>query len=334
TVGGHLYGLLLTYGALGLLGGMAEANARTEPNAEIRTIRLRRMLLAIQRGFVSTLPWSPLSLAIAISTSVVPDAPWSQAVWPCAVSALILALTGWALDTAFKPRLSAPAPVRSKPEGTWAVLLPLVLLLVIFAVAVGGLHVATEIRAAGVVMLVVPLIAVIWIVIQHAGKGGLPAAASQVGFYVTRKLPDYRSELILLIMAGFIGAMGGSVLVPVVAALGLDMSVIPGWIILVAMVWVIPVTGQLGMNPILSVSLLVPLLPDAATMGVEPVDIIVALTAGWGLSGASSPYTATTMMIGSLGGVSASHVGVKWNGGYTFTCAVLLSIWVAFNALN
>lgn len=334
TVGGHLFGLLLTYGALGLLGGMAAANAQQEPNAEIRTHRLRRMLLAIQRGFVSTLPWSPLSLAIAISTSLVPGAPWSQAVWPCLVTAAILAITGWALDTIFKPRLTAPAPVRTKPDGTWAVMLPLVLLLGIFGVLVGGLHALTGIRAAGVVMAVVPAIALVWIVIQHLGQGKVKGAVGQVQTYVTRHLPGYRSELVLLMMAGFIGAMGTVVLAPLVAASGLDLSAVPGWAILVALVWVIPVTGQLGMNPILSVSLIVPLLPDAATMGVDPVDIIVGLTAGWSLCGASSPYTATTMMIGSLGRVSAFHVGMRWNGVYTLVCAVLMSFWVAFVALT
>ena len=41
------------------------ANARQEANAEIRRHRLRRMLLAIQRGFVSTLTWSPLAVSWA-----------------------------------------------------------------------------------------------------------------------------------------------------------------------------------------------------------------------------------------------------------------------------
>jgi hypothetical protein len=88
------------------------------------------------------------------------------------------------------------------------------------------------------------------------------------------------------------------------------------------------------MNPILSVSLIAPVLPDAAAMGVSPADVILAITGGWALSGASSPFTATTLMVGSLGFVSASHVGLRWNGAYTLLGAVMLSAWVALMALT
>ncbi|MEP0509189.1 MAG: hypothetical protein ABJD38_10760, partial [Aurantimonas coralicida] len=79
TTGGHLFALILSYGAISLLGGVTESIASREPNAEIREIRNRRMLLAIQRGFVASLTWSPLAFAMAISTSVIPGSSWSGA---------------------------------------------------------------------------------------------------------------------------------------------------------------------------------------------------------------------------------------------------------------
>jgi len=71
TVGGQAFALLLNYGSIQLLGALAMSNAKSEPNAEIRGHRIRRMLLAIQRAFISTLSWSPLSFTIAISTTVI-----------------------------------------------------------------------------------------------------------------------------------------------------------------------------------------------------------------------------------------------------------------------
>ncbi|MEJ2016301.1 MAG: hypothetical protein P8X61_11950, partial [Limibacillus sp.] len=56
--------------------------------------------------------------------------------------------------------------------------------------------------------------------------------------------------------------------------------------------------------------------------------IVLAITAGWALSGASSPYTATTLMVGAIGKVSALHVGWRWNGYYTLVSGLLLSAWV------
>ena len=59
----------------------------------------------------------------------------------------------------------------------------------------------------------------------------------------------------------------------------------------------------------------------------------LALAAGWALSGASSPFTATTLLIGSFGGISALRVGWVWNGVYTVLCGVMLSLWVVLYAV-
>ena len=332
TVGGHLFGLVLNYGAISLLGGLAEANARTEPNAEIRNHRIRRMLLAIQRGFISTLSWSPLAFSTAISTSIITEASWADAVGVCMVSSVILAGIGWTLDTIFKPRLTTPAPPRAKPPGSWASLLPMLALLALLVVAVGGLHFATGIRAVGIVMLIVPLISLGWIAMQNWRAGPLQTAAKRAAQHMG-SLALYRSELVLLVMAGIIGTLGSQLLSPVIAASGLDLAALPGWLLLASMVWVIPLAGFIGMNPILSVSLIAPLLPSAEAMGVAPAAIITALTSGWALSGATSPYTATTLMVGAIGHVSAWRVGVKWNGAYALVCAIVLSAWVATVAL-
>ena len=76
------------------------------------------MLLAIQRGFVSTLAWSPLAFATAVSKSLVPGATWAEAVGPCMVSGLIITGLGWTLDTILKPYLSVRVPMRPAPDAT------------------------------------------------------------------------------------------------------------------------------------------------------------------------------------------------------------------------
>ncbi len=331
TLGGQLFALLLNYGALVLLGNLAEANARAETNPEIRAHRLRRMLLAVQRGFVSTLPWSPFAFAVAISTAVVPGASWADAVGPCLVSGLILAGLGWGLDTLFKPRLSGPRPPRRPPEGSWAAVWPLAILLAVLFVAVGGLQLATGIPATRVAMVVVPAIALAWVAAQARAPGAEPVGP-RVARYAFAELPGYRGELALLLMAGAIGTLGAALAGPAIDALGIDLSAIPPWQLLIGLVWLIPLAGQIGMNPILSVSMVGPLLPDPSALGVSPTAVILAITAGWAISGASSPFTATTLLIGHMGGVSATHVGLRWNGLYTLLAMLILSGWVAVYA--
>ena len=156
TGGGHLFGLVLTYGAITLLGSLAEASARTEPREDIRTARTRRMLLAIQRGFISTLTWSPLTFSMAITTSIIEDSSWAGVVGYGLVSGLIIAGLGWTMDTIIKPKLKGPVPPRPKVEGGWSQISPLLLLLAILVAGIGGLHIITGLRSVIAVMFATP----------------------------------------------------------------------------------------------------------------------------------------------------------------------------------
>lgn len=333
TVGGQLFSLVLNYGAIALLGSLAVASAREEQNVEVRRIRIRRMLLAIQRGFISVLPWSPLSFAIAITTTLLPGSSWATGVLPCLVSGVLLAVIGYALDTIFKPKLTGPRPAPQQPEGGWSTVLPLLALLGLLIVIVGGLKAMVDVRVPGIVILVVPVISFAWVAMQAQTGKRLRHALGRARSYMFDDLPTYRGEITLLMMAGYIGISGADLLVPVVVATGADLSAIPAVVFLIGFVWLIPIAGQLGMNPIMAVSLVAPLIPPAAALGVTPTAILVAITSGWALSGASSPYTATTLLVGSFAGRSATWVGLRWNGLYSLICAVVLSLWVTLYAV-
>lgn len=328
TIGGQLFGLLLNYGAIQLLGGMSLVNVSKEPNEEIRRHRTRRMLLAIQRGFISILPWSPFSFAILISTTLVPGASWKQAALPGLVSGAILVGLGWLLDQLFKPRLTTPVPTRPAVQESWWSLTPLLFLLLLLALILGLLHLLSDVRIPVLVMLVTPLLSIAWIALQTARRNPLRQIVRRVNNYVTVQLASFRGETVLLMMAGYLGTVASPLLAAGMQQLGIDLTIMPAWAVLVAIIWLIPLAGQLGMNPILVAALIAPVLPDAATLGVTPSAIVTALTAGWILSGVSSPFTATTLLVGNFAGVSSAHVGQRWNGVFTLLCGTLLSLWV------
>lgn len=334
TAGGHLFALVLSYGAISLLGGLAEASARREPNREIAEIRVRRMLLAIQRGFTATLPWSPLAFAMAVTLTLVPGATWSAAAPWCVVTAALMIGLGWAVDTIVKPKLAGPRPEPRRAEGGWGRLKPLLLLLAVIVGTVGGLQAASGLGAIPVIMVAVPAVSLGWIALQApaAPEGTGAHLAGRLARFVGAELPGYRSEIVLLTTAGFIGTLGSALLAPLIAGLGLDLAAIPAWALLLAVMWLIPIGGQLGMNPILAVSLIAPLLPSAEALGVSPAAVVVAITAGWALSGVTSPYTATTLLVGAFGHVSARRVGLVWNGIYVAVTVAALSAWVVFVA--
>ncbi len=335
TFGGQMFALVLNYGAIALLGALATASMRMEQDPRIRKIRARRMLLAIQRGFTSTLPWSPLSFAVAITTALVPGTSWATVVMPGLVTAFLMAGTGWALDTIFKPRVTPQGGPREKPDGSWLLLSPLLVLLVLIMGSSVGLFLLTGIRVVGLVLLVVPVVAVAWTLLQtrHAAQDGGRGFRARIASYMMTDLPGVKEEVVLLMMAGYIGTVGSALLTPVMTAGGMDLSTVPAPMIFIACVYIVPLAGQLGMNPILAVTLLVPLIPSAEVLGVSPTAVVVAVTAGWALTAATSPFTATTLLIGSFARVSARHVGLVWNRWYFIVTSILLSVWVVIFGL-
>lgn len=173
TLGGQLFALPLSYGAIQLLGTLAVNSANAEPDPEIRQHRERRMLLAIQRAFLSTLCWSPLSFAMAVSTAEIPGASWNKAVWPGLVTMVLFAGLGWTMDTIFRPRLSRPTGPRKPATESAAAMLPLAILLVLLLVLILGGHLGFGVRIVGVVMVVVPLLSIGWTLLQtRAAPGG------------------------------------------------------------------------------------------------------------------------------------------------------------------
>lgn len=332
TVGGHLFGLILLYGSIALLGSLATESTAKEPDPEIRYHRTRRMLVAIQRGFISTLTWSPMAFAMVISVALVPGASWSRAILPCLVSAALLLFGGWALDTIFKPKLSHPPPPRAVETGSWwRNLRPLLLLLTAVVGGTALLHFTTGVEVIGAVMSLIPVVALIWVWLQAVGQGlsTRDYVGTRVKQYLFVEAPGYRGEIALLFMAAFIGSLGSFLLVPLVRSWGIDLSAVPALGILIPLIWIIVLAGQIGMNPILAVSLIIPLLPTPEAMAVSPSVVVAAITAGWALSGATSPFTASVLLLGSLGRVSARRAGLVWNGPYVLVIGTALSLWVA-----
>lgn len=330
TIGSHLFGLLLTYGSISLLGALATDTASRETNPEVRRHRTRRVLIAVQRGFIATLPWSPLAFASAITLSVIPGASWADALPLTIVSGVLLAGIGWGLDTAFKPRLTTPPPKRGPAEGGWFEhMKSLYLLLLLLGLSTAAIHLMTGVRIFGVVMALVPAASVLWIALQHRNRPApLQNITSRVRAFATSDIPNLKKELTLLTMAGFIGSLGAATLSPLIEGAGINFAAMPTWILVLCVFWFIPVTGQLGMNPILAVSLFAPFLPSPDVLGIEPAILVCAMTSGWALSGVTSPFTASVLLIAAFGKVSPLHVGLRWNGVYALVCGATLSVWL------
>jgi hypothetical protein len=329
TIGTQVFALLLNFGAIQLLGTLSLASARQEPDAEIRKIRIRRMLLAIQRGFISALPWSPMAFSTAMAVSTIPGLTWATVALPGLVSSTILLGTGWAMDTVFKPKLTRPAPQRRETGLRPRVLLPLLALLLLMLVPVLTIDLLLGIRVVGAVLVIVPVISIFWIWLQSRN---LEALTDRLLTYVHAEIPLYRNDLLLIMSAGYLGVVGAALLVPLMGSAGFDVTQTRPVLLLMGLLWIMPLFGQIGANPILTMSLVAPVLPPAADFGLTPQSFAVALLCGWALTGLTSPFTATNMLVGRFGEIKTAQVGWVWNRGYFLISVTLLSIWVLVHA--
>ncbi|OWU86766.1 hypothetical protein ATO6_04245 [Oceanicola sp. 22II-s10i] len=334
TAGAHMFAVPLNYGAIALLGSLSTASAADEPDEVVRNHRVRRMLLAIQRGFSGMLTWSPLAFAVVIATVLLPDLVWARAVPYALITSGLMIGIGWALDTIFKPRIPGrPTMVATSDYGTWATILPLLSLLVVLMGTAIGLHEATGMRVTSIILVIVPLIAVGWFAIQ--GPAGTRAGylGQRTSKLVRDDLPGFREEFLLMGMAGFIGALGATLLTPLVQSTGLTLDRLPAWAALVALVWLVPLGGQLGMSPLLATTLMFPIIPHPEVIGVSSTAVFVALTGGWTLGAISSPFAAPTLLLARFGSVPPRHVSWRWNGAYTILSGLAISAYVSAIAI-
>ncbi|WP_041795602.1 hypothetical protein [Pararhodospirillum photometricum] len=345
TLGGHLFGLILNFGAIPLLGtltveGTRAADRPDEDPARIRrdAIRRHRMAQAVHRGFIATLTWSPLTVSMAVIFSTVHGAQWREsAPWLAGTAGLFVGL-GWLLDR-FSPvrRTTGLAPDPDE-GGSWALLLPVLgLVAAIFGAGV-FLEEALDLRLVVAVMIVSPVAAALWMLAQsrvcRSWPGALAATGERLGRHVLETFPTYHTELMVVAASAFIGMVIAAVLPPdavpsLLAALGW-----PAWVVLAVVPWLCVLGGQVGMSPVLSVSLLAATLPAPAVLGVPATAMVAAFSGSWALVAASSPFTAavltsTRVATSRARPTSPLRFGLRDNLSFTLLATLALSVYVA-----
>ncbi|SFN07957.1 hypothetical protein SAMN05216224_102306 [Thioclava dalianensis] len=331
SCGAQVFALMLNYGALSLLGTMARRSAERESEPAVRALRIRRMLQGAQCGFAASLTWSPLAFATVITSTLIPGVTVGQVIAHGLGSAAILVLIGWLVDRPLKnslPRGTVVAPPDPVAAHDVRSLWPLLWLLLGVAIPAALLDFGAHVAPSRAVLGLVPLVAALWIAIEtDVGRKARELSARSRHFFFG-DLPSFKNELVLLSTAGFIGNAAGALLAGWIAAAGFDLSAVPARLLLVLPIILVPLAGQVGLNPILFVSLFAQLLPDPVSIGVSPISMVLALTSGWALAAPTSPFTASVMIISRIGEVTPRDVAFKWNGLFVPCAAAALALWV------
>jgi hypothetical protein len=333
TAGGHVFGITLSYGAIELLAAMVmRANTLESAggSADVQTIRTRRMLQAIYRGFCVMNCWNPLNIMTAVVSTAVPSAPMRLLLPIAFVASAGMATLGWVEDRFSGARLQTRGGPRPITSDRWTIHLRIVFLVLLAMLLAEGASSLFAISLVAGVTLIVPLIAVSWLVVQSwrfAGRNltRLPGLLRRRAERFLLRVPTLRGEATVLGGSGFMGVAIGNALptggiAPHVA--GLPAIAIP---LLVPVLLI--ATGQLGLNPVAVVALIGAAIPNAAALGVPPAVLAFSCMLGWGLGVAMTPMSSSAIITARWAGVSPWTVTTRWNALYT--ASALLLAWAA-----
>ncbi|MGE0151585.1 MAG: hypothetical protein AB7R90_03125 [Reyranellaceae bacterium] len=336
TAAAHVFAMILSYGVVNLLGTMVKrANTMAAAGGDRRRFKIRekRMMLAVLRGQCTMVGWSPLSILIALTVSLVPGLTWTAIAPVGAVCSALFLTVGWALDRIeWRAPAASAAPLMAPRYGFARSVPPMLAVLAGIMAMVTGANMLLSLSMVGATMLMLPFFSVLWIAVQFRRLGPrrmLAMTRRRVGRWPTGEFVASRSEALIISTAAYIGAVLAALIPEDAIETLIARADLPWLALAIAMAAVVTLVGQIGVNSLVMLTLIGSSLHHMPADGLPSVLLAVALLGGSSLSIASSPYGTPVVLIGSLTGESPEKIGRAWNGPFTIAAFVVLCLYLA-----
>lgn len=300
----HILGVVLNIGAISIVHELSKAS----------DIKNKRMIAAsINRGFVSTIFWSPYFSAMALILSALPVKWGSILMYSLGLSFIALFLSyffekPYMMDTPARKsdcghREDEQLKKASRKVEELAALLIFMLL---------GVLVTEHLTSSSMTFIICVLAALfplLWCLI----KGELKLYKREFRNHLFTGIPRMKKEIVLFLIAGFFsGAFvktGWSTYL-VEGLNGAFSSFNIG--IAYVMAFLIVLTAMMGLHPIVVVTILVTSI-DPLKIGFSHEFFAILLLTSWGISNTVSPATAVNNLLSGLMNVDLFEVSVRWN---------------------
>lgn len=334
SLGGHLFGVLINFGGLALL---LDLSTRSMQNAQtdrlppaLKEVKLKRMTLAVMRGFGLISLWSPFGFATNVVLITIPGISYAQfGLIGFAMSFVFLGI-GWAIDRIeggpYRKMALAGAQL-VPPRGAWIG----AAMLIGHALALGALvlavHHVTVLSFQQALITLVPVYAVAWIAMSGRVTTNGAAAMLRVAAGIAwRRQSTAAGEVGVFAAAGFLPVVLLSLL-PIgalqVGIAGLEFHAV---VLALALMFAIVVLALVGVNPIVSASVLGAIAAQLSVPGLSLTAIALAITGGWSVVIGLSPFITTVVFCATIIDRPVWKVGPVWNGLY---CLAITLTWAA-----
>lgn len=318
-LGSHLFGLMMNMGSVVLLGSIASSQ-RMEGTTGT-SYSQQQSALAIIQGFVTTMLWSPLSLALVVVLSQVPGVT-SSMITPFGLLGVLLlfALSFAVSQLEVWLRRNNPEAVSERAEGTdvrggryfLKILMRVILLVVAIFSVITALSLVASVPVPVAVTLAIPVITLVWLMIQSHGDIA-DCFRGPVASAIFRTLPSQSSEVGILLVAGFMGPVLVALMPTADINAFLQSHHTPPGVIVLAAFFAIVAGGLLAINPLISVTIALGVLADPLALGINPLLLALSILVAWAIASALSPYTGVTIVTASMFGVKSTTLALVWN---------------------
>ena len=228
------------------------------------------------RGLGLAACWSPFFVNSAIASQLVPGIP----AWQLVGLGLAFALLGWALSRFFFFREMSAAALYEALRATAGFALPSAVLVAL----VIALSLATGLRNLEAVVLLVPAVCLLYL----AGRGR--ASLARALRRVPPTLAKLSDEILVITVAMCLGAaIAGAGVWKEAPALVAGLAGLPS-VLIAAEVAVIVGAGFLGVHPMISATVLLPLLAGV-NRGIADLALAYVVVLGWALSAMLAIWT-------------------------------------------
>ncbi len=306
TFGTALVAVPLNFGSVAVVGSLIAERIRTDGDSSA----IRNGTRAVLRGFGVSPIWSPLSISVALTLTLLPGLGSAQLLSVALPFALLVLLAG------FFWRESEPVAIAATPEDRagWASWLRFGG--IIAAICVGVFlfsHTYGLSYARSVTLSCLSVVVLGWVLSWFNGNNPrLPNMAN-----VSNELAIVGGSAFIgsIISAVVLGQMGGAVILPVWA-----------WPLLAALVpWGFFLAGLAGVNPIvmgtLAGGILGSVWPGDAVLGLG-----FAMVSGWGVAAFGTPFAANALIMERLTGYRARDASLRWSLMLSLSALVLASV--------